>query len=93
MGLREDGAFSELTVEDTGQGIAPELLPHIFDRFRQGHDSSTRQISGLGLGLPLVREIVALHGGSVAAHSAGAGTGAIFTVRLPSVRSTAAVVL
>ena len=69
--------------QDTGQGIAPELLPHIFDRFRQGDDSSTRQASGLGLGLTLVREIVALHGGSVSAHSAGAGAGATFSVRLP----------
>ncbi len=84
VGLREDGAFTELTVEDTGQGIAPELLPHIFDRFRQGDDASTRQTSGLGLGLTLVREIVALHGGSVAAQSGGPGAGAKFSVRLPT---------
>lgn len=83
VGLREDGAFTELTVADTGQGIAPELLPHIFDRFRQGDSTSTRQTSGLGLGLTLVREIVALHGGSVAARSDGSGAGAIFSVRLP----------
>jgi signal transduction histidine kinase/CheY-like chemotaxis protein len=83
VGLRDDGAFTELTVEDSGQGIAPELLPHIFDRFRQGDNSSTRQSSGLGLGLTLVREIVALHGGSVSAHSDGAGAGAKFIVRLP----------
>ena len=89
VGLRDDGAFTELTVEDTGQGIAPELLPHIFDRFRQGDNSSTRQASGLGLGLTLVREIVTLHGGSVSASSAGAGAGAIFSVRLPTVRSAA----
>ena len=84
VGLREDGEFTELTVEDSGQGIAPELLPHIFDRFRQGDGSSSRQTSGLGLGLTLVREIVALHGGSVSAHSAGAGAGATFHVRLPN---------
>jgi signal transduction histidine kinase/CheY-like chemotaxis protein len=89
LALREDGAFTELAVEDTGQGIAPELLPHIFDRFGQGDDSSSRQTSGLGLGLKLVREIVALHGGSVAAHSAGAGAGATFTVRLPTGLSAA----
>ncbi len=89
VGLREDGAFTELTVADTGQGIAPELLPRIFERCRQGDDSSTRQASGLGLGLTLVREIIALHGGSVAAHSAGAGAGATFSVRLPTVRSAA----
>lgn len=83
--LREDGAYTELTVEDTGQGIAAELLPHIFDRFRQGDDSSTRQSSGLGLGLTLVREIVALHGGSVSGRSAGSGAGATFSVRLPRI--------
>ncbi|HVS76931.1 MAG TPA: hybrid sensor histidine kinase/response regulator [Steroidobacteraceae bacterium] len=86
VSLREDGLFTELTVEDTGQGIAPELLPHIFDRFRQGDSSSTRQSSGLGLGLTLVREIVALHGGSVAAHSDGPGAGSSFSVRLPAAR-------
>jgi signal transduction histidine kinase/CheY-like chemotaxis protein len=84
VALREDGDCAELTVEDTGQGIAPELLPHIFDRFRQGDNSSTRQSSGLGLGLTLVREIVALHGGTVSARSAGPGAGATFSVRLPS---------
>jgi signal transduction histidine kinase/CheY-like chemotaxis protein len=89
VGLREDGAFTELTVEDTGQGIALELLPHIFDRFRPGDSSSTRQTSGLGLGLTLVREIVALHGGSVFARSAGAGAGATFSVRLPTTRPAA----
>lgn len=83
VGLRDEGAYTELTVEDTGQGIAPELLPHIFDRFRQGDASSIRNSSGLGLGLTLVREIVTLHGGAVSAHSAGAGAGAAFTVRLP----------
>jgi len=89
VGLREDGEFTELTVEDTGRGIAPELLPHVFERFGQGDDSSSPRTSGLGLGLTLVREIVALHGGSVAARSAGAGAGAIFGVRLPTARSTA----
>jgi len=86
VAVREEGGYTELTVEDTGQGIAPELLPHIFDRFRQGDNSSTRQSSGLGLGLTLVREIVTLHGGSVCAHSEGSGAGAIFTVRLPTAR-------
>jgi signal transduction histidine kinase/CheY-like chemotaxis protein len=84
VGLRDDGDFTELTVADTGQGIAPELLPQVFDRFRQADHSSTRQSTGLGLGLTLVREIVALHGGSVAAESAGHGAGATFTVRLPA---------
>ena len=76
--------FNVLTVSDSGQGIAPELLPHVFDRFRQGDSSSTRHTGGLGLGLTLVREIVGLHGGTVAASSDGAGRGATFTVRLPS---------
>ncbi|HEY6517285.1 MAG TPA: hybrid sensor histidine kinase/response regulator [Steroidobacteraceae bacterium] len=89
VGLRDDGGCTELTVEDTGQGIAPQLLPHIFDRFREGDNSSTRQASGLGLGLTLVREIVALHGGSVSARSAGAGAGSTFSVRLPTTRSAA----
>lgn len=91
VGLREDGAFTELTVTDTGQGIAPELLPHVFDRFRPGDSSSsTRQSSGLGLGLTLVREVVALHGGSVSAHSGGPGAGATFRVRLPAAREPSA---
>ena len=84
VSLRDVEGYSELVVSDTGQGIAPELLPHIFDRFRQGDSSSTRQSGGLGLGLTLVREIVALHGGSVSASSAGTGAGASFVVRLPA---------
>src|SRR6185437_9374581 len=85
VSLRENGGFAELTVADTGQGIAPALLPHIFDRFRQGDNSSTRQASGLGLGLTLAHEIVSLHGGSISAQSAGPGNGATFSVRLPTV--------
>ncbi len=82
--LRDLQGFSELTISDTGQGIAPELLPHIFDRFRQGDSSSTRHSGGLGLGLTLVREIVSLHAGSVSASSGGTGKGATFVVRLPT---------
>jgi signal transduction histidine kinase/ActR/RegA family two-component response regulator len=81
VGATED--IVELSVSDTGQGIAPELLPHVFDRFRQGDDSAHRT-GGLGLGLTLVREIVALHGGTVAVSSEGAGQGATFRVRMPS---------
>src|SRR6201999_2262761 len=84
VGLRDVEGLTELTITDTGQGIAPELLPHIFDRFRQGDSSSTRHSGGLGLGLTLVREIVSLHGGSVSASSAGTGTGATFVVRIPA---------
>jgi signal transduction histidine kinase/ActR/RegA family two-component response regulator len=82
--LREPDSRVELRVVDTGQGITPELLPHIFDRFTQGDSSTTRRTSGLGLGLTLAREIVALHGGSITAESAGAGRGSTFTVSLPA---------
>jgi signal transduction histidine kinase len=81
--LRDAGEFAELAVEDSGQGIAPELLPHVFDRFKQGDSSSTRNSGGLGLGLALVREIVSLHGGTVSAHSCGVGHGARFVIRQP----------
>jgi len=83
--LRSEGGRIELSVADSGQGIDPSLLPCIFDRFRQGDSSSTRHAGGLGLGLALVREIVNLHGGTVAASSDGAGTGAKFVVNLPAV--------
>jgi signal transduction histidine kinase/ActR/RegA family two-component response regulator len=86
VSLRDVEAFTELAIADTGQGIAPELLPHVFDRFRQGDSSSTRHTGGLGLGLTLVREIVTLHGGSVSASSDGLGAGAVFVVRLPIAR-------
>ena len=82
--LRTHQSFSELTVQDSGQGIAPELLPHVFDRFRQGDTSSTRSTGGLGLGLALVREIVHLHGGTVSARSPGRGFGASFLARFPN---------
>jgi len=82
--LRHVEGFLELAVSDSGQGIAADLLPHVFDRFRQGDMSSTRHTSGLGLGLTLVREIVSVHGGSVSASSPGAGEGATFVVRMPT---------
>ena len=72
-----------LVVADTGQGIAPEALPYIFEPFRQEDSSSTRQQGGLGLGLALVRRLVELHGGDVSVVSAGKGAGATFTVELP----------
>jgi signal transduction histidine kinase/CheY-like chemotaxis protein len=77
------GDHALLTVRDSGKGIAPEALPHIFDRFRQADSSLTRRHGGLGLGLAIVREIVHLHGGTVEAESGGAGQGAAFRVRLP----------
>lgn len=73
----------EITVSDTGLGIASEFLPHIFERFRQAEGGSTRAHAGLGLGLAIVRNLVELHGGTVTASSAGPGTGATFRVRLP----------
>jgi CheY-like chemotaxis protein len=73
----------QLLVSDTGQGIAPEMLPHVFERFRQADSSSTRTHGGLGLGLALVKHIVELHGGTVVAQSPGKGQGATFIVTLP----------
>jgi signal transduction histidine kinase/ActR/RegA family two-component response regulator len=73
----------EIAVADTGQGIRPEFLPHVFDRFRQADGSTTRRHSGLGLGLSIVKQLVELHGGTIRAKSAGADQGATFTVELP----------
>ena len=74
----------EIVVADDGEGISPEVLPYVFDRFRQEDSSTTRRYGGLGLGLALVRHLVELHGGTVRAESPGKGQGATFTVRLPS---------
>ena len=73
----------QLTVKDTGPGIRPDFLPYVFDRFRQADSSLTRQHGGLGLGLSIVKQLVALHGGTVHAESAGEGKGASFIVCLP----------
>jgi signal transduction histidine kinase/CheY-like chemotaxis protein len=72
-----------ISIRDTGMGISPEFLPHVFERFRQADGSSTRKHGGLGLGLAIVRHLVELHGGSIYATSAGEGKGATFFVRLP----------
>ncbi|MBV8361183.1 MAG: PAS domain S-box protein [Deltaproteobacteria bacterium] len=74
----------EVVVSDTGIGIEPQLLPYVFDRFRQGDSGSDRHSTGLGLGLAIVRSLVELHGGTVRAESKGRGQGASFTVRLPT---------
>jgi PAS domain S-box-containing protein len=72
-----------LVVRDTGQGIPPEFLPDVFERFRQADASTTRRHRGLGLGLSIARHIVEMHGGTIVAHSDGPGRGATFTVTLP----------
>jgi CheY-like chemotaxis protein len=82
-GLSDQGA--EIIVSDTGAGIAPEILPFIFDRFRQADSSTTRAYGGMAI----VRHLVELHGGHVAATSAGRGRGATFTVWLPAIATTA----
>jgi signal transduction histidine kinase/CheY-like chemotaxis protein len=79
--LEREGAIARVEIIDSGRGISPELLPHIFERFRQG-EGGDRQ-SGLGLGLSITRHIVEMHGGSVTAASAGEGLGATFAVHLP----------
>ncbi len=84
IGLREAGGNAQLTVTDTGIGIAPEFLPHVFERFRQADGSITRRHGGLGLGLALVRHIVEMHGGTVHADSAGIDRGASFVLTIPA---------
>jgi CheY-like chemotaxis protein len=84
VSLEVDDGWAIARVRDTGMGIAPELLPHIFDKFRQGDVGTARHHGGLGLGLTIVRELVAMHHGTVQVESAGLGQGATFTVRLPS---------
>jgi PAS domain S-box-containing protein len=81
----------ELAVADDGIGIDGDFLPHVFDRFRQADASTTREHGGLGLGLSIVRQLVEMHGGSIAAESGGRGRGATFTVRLPAAAANAAV--
>jgi signal transduction histidine kinase len=81
--LARDGPGVQLEVEDTGPGIDPAFLPYIFDPFRQADSSMNRPHGGLGLGLAIVRHLVELHGGTVAARRARADGGALFTLRLP----------
>jgi signal transduction histidine kinase/ActR/RegA family two-component response regulator len=88
--LRHQARHATLTVRDTGIGIAPEFLPHAFERFSQADSSTTRTHSGVGLGLAIVRHLVALHGGTIHARSEGAGLGATFIVELPAVAASAA---
>ncbi|MEG4441259.1 PAS domain S-box protein [Microcoleus sp. AT9_B5] len=83
VNLTRVGNRAQITVADTGIGIAPEFLPYVFDYFRQKDGATTRKFGGLGLGLAIVRHLVELHGGTVAADSPGEGQGATFTVSLP----------
>lgn len=83
ISLRYRAAGVEIAVRDTGSGIAPKFLPYVFDRFRQADGSTTKRYGGLGLGLAIVRHLVEMHGGAVAAASDGEGRGATFTVTLP----------
>lgn len=85
VSLELEGSHVEIFVTDTGDGIKPEFLPFVFDRFRQEDGTTTRRHGGLGLGLSIVRHLVELHGGTVRAESAGEGKGATFAVRLPLV--------
>jgi PAS domain S-box-containing protein len=89
--LARAGGSAELTVRDTGRGISPEFLPHVFEPFRQEDGSATRCYGGLGLGLAIVRHLVELHGGAIRATSGGERRGACFTVTLPLAPGEAAV--
>lgn len=81
--LEQIDRSAQITISDTGPGIAPDFLPYVFDRFRQEDSSITRQYGGLGLGLSLSRQLVEAHGGTIRAESAGVGQGATFIVRFP----------
>ena len=83
VGLKFVGRHFEITISDTGEGIAPDFLPYIFERFRQADSTSRRKHGGLGVGLSIVRNLVELHGGDVEVTSDGPGHGATFTIRLP----------
>jgi len=81
--LQRVNSHIELTVSDTGQGIAGDFLPFVFDRFRQADASTTRKMGGLGIGLAIAKQLVELHGGNISASSPGTGKGATFKVELP----------
>jgi CheY-like chemotaxis protein len=81
--------YAQITVTDTGRGISPEFLPHLFESFRQEDVSITRQYGGLGLGLAIVRYLVEAHGGTITADSPGEGLGATFTIQLPLLQEKA----
>ena len=82
--IERNDSLAEVRIEDSGPGVPPEFLPHIFERFSQADGSSTRKHGGLGLGLAIVRHLIELHGGTVSATNRESGSGAILTVRLPA---------
>jgi len=86
--LERHDSLAEIRIEDSGPGVPPEFLPHIFERFSQADSSSTRQHGGLGLGLAIVRHLIELHGGNVSAGNRD-GSGAVLTVQLPALIETA----
>lgn len=88
VSLVQAGGSVEIAVADTGQGIDPAFVPHVFERFQQQDSTSTRRHGGLGIGLAVVRELVRLHGGSERVESAGIGHGACFTIALPALDTT-----
>jgi len=91
--MAQVGSVLRLTVHDTGKGIDPEYLPHVFEPFSQEDGSTTRSHEGIGLGLSIVRSLVELHGGRIRAASQGAGRGATFTVDLPVIESSPSTVV
>jgi PAS domain S-box-containing protein len=84
-------AQAQITVSDTGKGIHPDFLPHVFDYFRQGDSTTTRKFGGLGLGLAIARHLIEMHGGAIWAESLGENQGAIFTVRVPLIKNDATI--
>jgi two-component system CheB/CheR fusion protein len=83
VAVRRDGDFVDVKVRDDGEGMEASFLPHAFERFRQADATATRARGGLGLGLSITRQIVELHGGTIALESSGRGEGTTVTVRLP----------
>jgi CheY-like chemotaxis protein len=91
ISLKAEGSDAVLRVKDTGIGMSAELLPHVFERFKQGASSASRAHSGLGIGLALVLHLAEMHGGTVVAHSEGEGKGSSFTLRFPMLGTRAVV--
>jgi CheY-like chemotaxis protein len=81
--IEQSGSFVRLSVRDSGKGIGPEFLPHVFEPFRQAENVTTRTYGGLGLGLAIARQLAELHGGNISAQSEGEGKGATFVIELP----------